>query len=837
MTAGAETQAIRRPMTRLTGKAMDYLRAGGREITYADEEVIIAAGEEGTAFYVLTEGEAEVVLRDEGGRRLHLARLGVGTSFGEMSLLTGAPVSADVVARGEARALSYPVELFETALSECEPLRRHILARLANNLQRTNTEAWSLFQRAEALSALMQVDDTGGEIIAKSRTMRKVAEQIEQFGGSPDPVLITGEPGTGKLFAAKKVHQAGGAADRPLIVVNCQQMTDLDLSKLLFGGSWPPDKEGACLGGFGAVHLANGGTLVIRHAESLDAASQEALLAYLEALGAPDRQSLPEVRLIATTSQNLAALAEDGRFRRPLFERLSRQALELPRLAERRHDILPLAELFLREHTQKDDAAQSHFTKLAEHALLTAQYRHHNVTELREAVQFAPIVAGSAEIDAEHIFTGPKTHEIGPSYDLGRLKFVQILISQNVHRLLRIAVFGIFFAIGVVCLAAGQTVAGRIANGLTWGLWWPSLAVLFLFVGRVWCTVCPVSSAARFVQGRASLKRNPPAWLKKHTAWITALLFFLIVWCEHVFEMTHRPFATGILLLSLMVIASGLSVLFRREPWCRYLCPLGGLGASYSAPSIIHVHANPNVCGTQCTTHQCVKGSENTEGCPMFIHPLYVRDSQFCKLCFECVRACPHASARPYLRPILHGLWGQADLNETLAPFAVSVFFLSMAMLSSVGEGWAATSWGFTVYSLVALGTALAFYRALPGMLLKEADADPSLTPRVAFALLVLGWGALMAFHLEHVPGLGALSIAVAEGSAVAEHLGVRQISVGPLLKLSAILLGAVLALVSLWRIHARALREDTPLRPWGWRAILAIGLAYVVAAISFAVA
>ena len=80
--------------------------------------------------------------------------------------------------------------------------------------------------------------------------------------------------------------------------------------------------------------------------------------------------------------------------------------------------------------------------------------------------------------------------------------------------------------------------------------------VLFLFVGRTWCMICPISLAGRLARHVASLGRTPPQWLKKHTAWVMLALFVLIVWVEHVFQMTRQPFATGILLVVLMGAAA-----------------------------------------------------------------------------------------------------------------------------------------------------------------------------------------------------------------------------------------------------------------------------------------
>lgn len=831
MTEPDQATARQTNSTHLDETAMAYLRVGAQERSYSDGAAIVTAGEAGRAFYVVTAGEADVILTDGNGRRLHLARLSAGASFGEMSLLTDDPVSADVIARGGARVLAYPGDRFQAALAECEPLRTQVLARLADSLRNTSSEAWTLFQRAEALSALMHLEDDGGPLIAESARMHKAAQQIAQVAQRSGPVLITGEPGTGKLFAARMVHESMGEDDRPLIVVDCQRVDLREACRLLFGSDDPhPDGQPS---GFGAVHLATRGTLVLRHIEALDRTAQQALGQYLQWAGDAGQDPSRQARVVATTAADLAALAEPERFAAALLERLSANVLEIPRLADRKRDILPLASLFLHESAHARHDPEQRFTQAAEHALLAAQYRYHNVAELREAVDFAALFADGAEIDAEHIFTGPKAEETGFEYDLGRAGVTERLVNGRTLAVLRGAVFVFFLAIAVVCLSAGDTVAARIANSLTWGLWWPVLAVSFLLVGRVWCMVCPISSAGRFAQGHVHLDHSPPRWLKKHSGWMTVLLFFIIVWTEHVFRMTERPFATGILLLALMAVPAVLCVLYKREPWCRYLCPLGGLGASYATPAPVHVRAKPGVCATQCTTHECYKGSATAEGCPVSIHPVYVRDGHLCKLCLQCMRVCQHGSPSPHLRPPLQGIWALGDLGEALVPFALFVFLLSPVLLASQQIRWIAAPLGFSLCSLGAVGCAFASHRALKRLFVREQDADPAIASRVAFVLLLLGWGPFMAFHLEHIPGLAELQLAVAPGSWWARLFVATAIPLLPGLQMASILLGATLASLSLWRIRVRLRQNGGEPTAWSWRVLAGVGAAYCVLALA----
>lgn len=824
----------------LSDSAMEYLHAGGSETSYADGNTILHRGDPGRAFYVITSGEVEIRLANSSHGVLTLARMGVGASFGEMSLIKGDPVSADVVARGETTILEYPGDRFEQALGESPPLRDHILTRLSDNIRNTNSEVWKYFQRSQVFSALMDSGEDTGPVVAESPAMRRVSKAIPTLAQEAQAILLTGARGTGKFYVAKKIHEKAENREAPFIVVDCARVASGEASRLIFGSSKIEDFKESDSGGFaphllvrGTLHVADRGTLVLRHIEALDRSTLEILSCYIEAISTRDN-IFPQTRIIGTTCQELKRLSENDEFPAQLVEQLSANILELPRLQSRKKDILPLARQILANgNGHEKNAEKPHFNKSAERMLLSLEYRYNNVAELTEAVQFAARYADGTEIGAEHIFTGPKDRGNAIEYDLGETPWVRWFIQRSVLSKVQLGVFSFFAAIAVFCLTFGETVLGRTANGLVWGVWWPSLVVLFLFMGRIWCTVCPISSSGRMLRKFRGLDLAPPQWIKKHSGWLMAALFFTIVWVEHVFHMTSQPFATGMLLLGLMTICASLSVIYKREIWCRYLCPLGALAAGYSVSAAVHVRANQGVCSSQCKTHECVKGTATDPGCPVYHHPLYVRDAHFCKLCCACLRNCPHGSARPYLRPLLQDVWRVDDISVSMVPFALAVFFLAMVMLASHWLTWITTAAGFTVTALAAIGFAAALNFALPRLLANSEEPDPGVITRVGFALLVLGWGPFMAFHLENIPGLGALMLQVAEDSFWPRSFGTTKISLLTLFQFAAIAVSAIFCGLTLSRIRARFTKQGTPPSTYGWRILLIICGLYFLAAVS----
>lgn len=829
------------PLGTLDASALQFLREYVREVSYPPGSTIIHRGDEGRRFFVVVSGDVEILLGDD-NPRLCLAHLGVGSSFGEMSLLTGAPVSADVVAQSEAMLLEFSADDFQEAMAQFAPLRGHVLTRLANDLNRTSAEAWGRFQHAEALSALLHAaEGKTGPLVGESTQMRRVQKRIAEFGKAAGPLLVAGEPGTGKFFLARKVHEAGEDPDAPLILVDCEAMRGDNASRIIFGardatdfGQHLSSSGPETLEVRGALHLADGGTLILRHIEDLDRKSQEILSQYID-VQEKGEELHPQTRLIMTSSADLELAVKDEGFSASLQAQLTAKVLKVPRLRDHKKDILPLALHFLSQCPRDKDRPEWWFNKSAEHTLLSMHYRHRNVEELREAVQFAALIADDPELDSVHVFSGPKQSAHSIEYDLKRSGFVQRFVESGALRVAQGTVLAFFMAIIALCFIAHDSATGRFANALVWGLWWPSLMVLFLFLGRVWCVICPISTVGRIARTLKGMNRKVPAWVKNRSPWIVAFLFMTILWCEHVFHMLEAPVATGFLLLSLMALSAAFCVVYEREVWCRYLCPLGSLGAAYSVSSMIQIRATQGVCSSQCTTAECYKGSETNQGCPMFHHPLNVSDAHFCKLCFACIRNCPHQSPKVYVRPLLQGVWRLDELSSTLVPFAMVEVLLGIIMLASPRAFWGESAVWYTVVTLLAFGAAFLFSLGLPRLVARDHDA--TLTSRTAFALLILGWGPFMAFHVEHIPGIETLYVSVMPLTTQVQAATPLDVSLLIVLQVGIIALAAVFAALSLWRIWAHSVSRGVPLVPWRWgllSAMCAVYLAVAAALVTF---
>ncbi len=819
----------------LPPEVVDFLQREGVAVNAAAGDLLMRRGEAGVAFWAILEGTVEVRLTGEDGVHLPLSRMGEGSTFGEMSLITGDPVSADVVALTDVRLLRYPAERFAAALGECAPLRTLVLARLAANLRGTSTEVWNFYQQAKALNVLMDPHREAGPVVAEGGAMKPVREAIARRAQDRAPVLISGDPGSGKLFVAAKIHESAGPPGAPFIAVDCRTLDAVKAMRFLFGAENAlfldgPDEESGALRRYGALQLAHGGALVLRHAEELPHPVQEAFGRY--ALARRNGLSYPATRLVATTDLPPAEFAQQ--VAAGLAACLDGAAVLVPRLHERRKDILPLARLFLAERSAHGARSLS---RAAEHILLSLRYAHRNAAELREAIEMAAVISDEPLIQAEHIFTGPKGEGTVQEIDLTRFELVRRITAPKALGALRAAVLATFVAIIAASLLRSGQREGAIANALTWGLWEPSLFVVFLFVGRVWCTLCPLSTAGRLAARVKCFGVAPGSRLKNYSGWFIIAGFLLVIWSEHAFHMTENPRAAGFLLVVLFAAAIASAVFWRRESWCRYLCPLGNLGAIYSLPAALTVRSNPSVCATMCTTHECFKGSSTRPGCPVFHHPLYACEAHACKQCYECLRVCPHGSARLYLRLPLQSVWAQPDVGGSLVPFALFLFFFAPAMLASQGETWAATQFGFLATALGALLATVGARALLPGMLTAGSDPEPTLSTRVAFSLLVLAWGPAMSFQLGHIGALSSLQLQAQPGSVLASLLTADGLHVLTIAQVAVILAAGVWSAVCLFGVHGMLRRLEEPYSRAGWRSLVAICILYEIGALALAVA
>jgi len=231
------------------------------------------------------------------------------------------------------------------------------------------------------------------QIVGESPGMRRVVELVRKVACSDANALISGESGTGKELVALALHYSSPRADGPFVPVDC-------------GATPREDLEGEL---FGQVESGIGGTLFLDEISELGPALQMKLMRVLE-----EKALRPmDMRFVAATHRDLAALIERGRFRKDLYYRLNVISIQVPPLRERGSDVLLLARHFAEHYARKLGKRFGGFD--AEFSAFLENYPWPgNVRELENMIERAVILA-----DAE-LLTGRDLAEVAPALPMVR---------------------------------------------------------------------------------------------------------------------------------------------------------------------------------------------------------------------------------------------------------------------------------------------------------------------------------------------------------------------------------------------------------------------------------
>ncbi|MEO2068426.1 MAG: sigma-54 dependent transcriptional regulator [Desulfurobacteriaceae bacterium] len=243
------------------------------------------------------------------------------------------------------------------------------------------------------------------EIVGTSKKMQEVFKFIGRVAKSDATVLILGESGTGKELIARAIHRYSNRKDKPFVAVNCAALPSNLLEAELFGY-----EKGAFTGAFstkkGLFEQANGGTIFLDEIGELELSLQSKLLRVLQEkeirrVGG-NRTIKVNIRVIAATNKDLEEEVRKGNFREDLYYRLNVVSISLPPLRERKEDIIPLAQYFIRKFSKEFKLPLKELSSKARDWLLNYSFPG-NVRELENMILRAMILSPVDVIDVEDL--------------------------------------------------------------------------------------------------------------------------------------------------------------------------------------------------------------------------------------------------------------------------------------------------------------------------------------------------------------------------------------------------------------------------------------------------
>ena len=290
-------------------------------------------------------------------------------------------------------------------------------------------------------------------IIGKSPGFLKALDLAKRVAMTNSNVFISGESGTGKEVIAKAIHQMGERKDKPFIAINCSSIPETLLESELFGHS-----KGAFTGAadkkIGLFEEADGGTLFLDEIGDLSLPLQAKLLRVLQErkikrIGENQFRNI-DVRIISATHKDLRKEVHEKQFREDLFFRLNVIQIRIPPLRERKEDIVPLAEFFMKKFSSANSVGQKQFSDEAIDRFLAYPWPG-NVRELENMVERVVVLSSGEMITAldlpeEGALNEPKapglSGEVDQVFSTGRTdqvltvdqvvkRYIQIVLNKN----------------------------------------------------------------------------------------------------------------------------------------------------------------------------------------------------------------------------------------------------------------------------------------------------------------------------------------------------------------------------------------------------------------------
>lgn len=367
---------------------------------------------------------------------------------------------------------------------------------------------------------------------------------------------------------------------------------------------------------------------------------------------------------------------------------------------------------------------------------------------------------------------------------LARLPLLARLLKSRLFQpVLQIAML-FCFTLAIITGLFGTPVGNRnFGIVFVWIVWWALLIVVFVpLLGRAWCLFCPIPAPGEWLQRRAVVGRLPGSlktlnrrWPRRlKNMWLQNIGFLLVAMFSGV--ILTRPNISGWVLAGFILAATGLSLIYDKRVFCRYVCPVGGFIGLYSMMSPVEVRVRDrNVCACH-KTKDCVIGNAAGYGCPWMVYPGNLERNTYCGMCTECIKTCPKNNVTVNLRPFGDDLLVVKEhrMDEAYKAFIMlgcallySAVFLGpwgwlkdAANMETLG-GWLAYIAGFWFCVMLALPGLYGLSVIAARRVARQTAPLRALFVGYAYTLVPLGLAAWIAFSVGFVFTNGSYALSV----------------------------------------------------------------------------
>lgn len=316
--------------------------------------------------------------------------------------------------------------------------------------------------------------------------------------------------------------------------------------------------------------------------------------------------------------------------------------------------------------------------------------------------------------------------------------FLRRLVKSRWPQVVLIMLAMVLVYVVILTSIFGTKMSGRnLGVLLMWAIWlFLLIAVLTPFLGRIWCSICPLpffgdllqrkstfspieGSKGEYKNKYAGLFLKWPQWLRN--SW--PKLIILMALTTFSTTLVALPKVTGFAVIALLMLPTILSLIFEHRAFCRYLCPVSGFLGPFSRVSTLALRNKSQETCDRCKAHFCEKGSPKGWACPYGLNVGKLEENTECGLCLECTRSCLYENVTLYKRRFGSEL-GTRNLSE--AWLAIGIFTLAIVYSVLYQGHWAVVrdyvnildkgNWGlFGIYIIIVWASALL---VMPGIII-----------------------------------------------------------------------------------------------------------------------